>query len=187
MSMVNDVLADLSEHLHKAHDALKRELAKVRTGRANLAILEGVRVDYYGQMTPLHQVASVAVADARLITIKPWEKKLCVDIERAVREANLGINPMSDGELVRLPIPALTQDRRKELTKVVRRIGEDAKVAIRGSRRDSKEMLEQLAKDGEISDDDRDAGLKKMQTEVDASVQKVDDIVSKKEAEIMEV
>src|SRR6476619_1555914 len=116
MSMVDDVLKDLDGGIAKAHDSLRRELAKVRTGRANLAILDGVRVDYYGQPTPLNQVASVTVADARLITIKPCEKKVCVEIERAIREANLGINPSSDGELVRLPIPALTQDRRKELT-----------------------------------------------------------------------
>ena len=185
--MVNDVLSELEGHITKAIDALRRELAKVRTGRANLAILDGVRVEYYGTPTPLNQVASVAVADARLITIKPWEKKLCVDIERAVREANLGLNPSSDGEIVRLPIPALTQDRRKELTKVVKRIGEDAKVAIRAARRDTKEMLEQLAKDGDISDDDSDVGLKKMQVSVDAATGKVDDIIGKKEAEILEV
>jgi ribosome recycling factor len=162
-------------------------LAKVRTGRANLAILDGVRVDYYGTPTPLNQVASCNVADARLITIKPWEKKLCVEIERSIREANLGLNPSSDGELVRLPIPPLTQERRKELTKVVKRMGEDAKVAMRNSRRDTKEMLEQLAKDGEISDDDSAVGLKKMQTKVDEGVAKVDEIVGKKEAEILEV
>lgn len=185
--MVNDVLSELDGHLGKAIDSLKRELAKVRTGRANLAILDGVRVDYYGQATPLNQVASLAVADARLITIKPWEKKIIPDIERSIREANLGLNPSSDGEIVRLPIPALTQERRKELTKVVKRIGEDAKVAIRNSRRDTKEMLEQLAKDGDISDDDSAVGLKKMQAAVDTFTTKVDEIVAKKEAEILEV
>lgn len=185
--MVNDVLKELDSGIAKALDALKRELAKVRTGRANLAILDGVRVDYYGQSTPLHQVSSLAVADARLITIKPWEKKLIPDIERAIREANLGLNPSSDGELVRLPIPALTAERRKDLTKVVKRIGEDAKVAVRAVRRDTKEMLESLAKDGDISDDASDAGLKKMQAAVDAAVANVDQIITKKEAEIMEI
>src|SRR5438270_6499525 len=105
--MVNDVLTDLESHLHKAHDALKRELAKVRTGRANLAILDGIRVDYYGTPTPLNQVASLNVADARLITIKPWERSLIPEIEKAVRAGQLGLNPQSDGELVRLPMPAL--------------------------------------------------------------------------------
>ena len=185
--MVNDVIKDLDEGLAKALEALKRELAKVRTGRANLSVLDGVRVDYYGTPTPLNQVASMTVTDPRLITVKPWEKKMCPEIERAVREAQLGLNPSSDGEVVRLPIPALTQERRRELTKVVKRIGEDAKVAMRGSRRDTKEMLEQLAKDGEISDDDSAVGLKKMQASIDANIEKVDDIIGKKEAEIMEV
>ena len=185
--MVNDVLAELDAQLGKAHESLRRELSKVRTGRANLAILDGIRIDYYGTPTPLNQVASLAVADARLITIKPWEKKLCVDIEKAVREANLGLNPGNDGELVRLPIPALTADRRKELTKVVKRIGEDGKVAIRSARRDAKEMLEQMAKDGDISDDDSAVGLKKMQAKIDEAIARVDEIIGKKEAEILEV
>jgi ribosome recycling factor len=185
--MVNDVLSELDSGVAKAHESLKRELAKVRTGRANLALLDGVRVEYYGTMTPLNQVASLAVADPRLITIKPWEKKLCPEIESVIRAANLGLNPSSDGEIVRIPIPPLTTERRKELSKVVKRIGEDAKVAIRGVRRDTKEMLESLAKDGDISDDDCDAGLKKMQVAVDKAIEKVDEIVGKKEAEIMEV
>jgi len=185
--MVNDVIKDLDGNMVKALDSLKRELGKVRTGRANLSILDGIRVDYYGTPTPLNQVASLATPDARLITIKPWEKKLIPEIERAIREADLGLNPNSDGELVRLPIPALTQERRKELTKVVKRIGEDAKVAIRNSRRDAKEMLEALVKDGDISEDDEQQGLKKMQTEVDKAIAKVDEIVGKKEAEIMEI
>jgi ribosome recycling factor len=185
--MVDDVLKDLDGGLAKAHEGLKRELAKVRTGRANLAILDGVRVDYYGTMTPLNQVSSLAVADPRLITIKPWEKKMCAEIEHAVRQADLGLNPSSDGELVRLPIPALTTERRRDLSKVVKRIGEDSKVAIRGQRRDAKEMLETLAKDGEISDDESDVGLKKMQVAIDKSIEKVDEIIGKKEAEIMEV
>lgn len=185
--MVNDVLKDLDGGLAKALDSLRRELSKVRTGRANLGILDGVRVDYYGTPTPLNQVASLAVPDARLITIKPWEKKLCQDIERALREADLGLNPSSDGEIVRLPIPPLTQERRRDLTRLIKRMGEDAKVAVRNQRRDCKEMLETLAKDGEISDDDSSVGLKKMQASVDKAVEKVDEIVTKKEAEIMEV
>src|SRR5258708_6260831 len=168
--MVDDVLTELDGGIAKSHDSLKRELAKVRTGRANLALLDGVRVDYYGTMTPLNQVASLAVADPRLITIKPWEKKLCSDIEHSIRQADLGLNPSSDGELVRLPIPALTTERRRDLSKMVKRIGEDSKVAIRGQRRDAKEMLETLAKDGEISDDDSAQGLKKMQAAIDKAI-----------------
>jgi ribosome recycling factor len=187
MSLVDDVLKDLDQGLAKGLDALKRELSKVRTGRANLALLDGIRVDYYGTATPLNQVSSLAVTDPRLITIKPWEKKLCQDIERAIREADLGLNPSSDGELVRVPIPALTQERRRDLSKLVRRIGEDAKVALRNQRRDSKEMLEQLCSDSEISEDESATGLKKLQAAVDKGVAKVDEITQKKEAEIMEI
>ena len=187
MSMVDDVFKELDDGVAKAHDSLKRELAKVRTGRANLAILDGVRIDYYGTPTPLNQVASLGTPDARLITVKPWEKKLCPDIERAIREAQLGLNPSSDGEIVRLPIPSLTQERRRDLTKVVKRIGEDAKVAIRNQRREAKEMLESLAKDGDISDDECEVALKKMQAHVDTGVARVDEIASKKEAEILEI
>ena len=126
----------------------------MRTGRANLAILDGVRVDYYGTSTPLNQVASLNVADARLITIKPWERSLIPEIEKSIRAAQLGLNPQSDGELVRLPMPALTQERRQELVKVVKKMSEDARVALRGARRDANEMLKELLKDGSITEDE---------------------------------
>ena len=187
MGMIDDVIKDLDAGIAKALEALKRELAKVRTGRANLAILDGVKVDYYGTMTPLNQVASLATPDARLITIKPWEKKLCGEIERAIRDAQLGVNPGSDGEIVRVPIPSLTTERRKELTKVVKRIGEEAKVAIRQQRRDAKEMLEEMVKDGDVSEDDEAVGMKKMQGEIDKAIVRVDEIVTKKEGELMEI
>jgi ribosome recycling factor len=185
--MVNDILKDLEGGIAKANDALKKELAKVRTGRANLALLDGVRVDYYGTPTPLNQVASVSTPDARLIVIKPWEKKLCPAIEEAVRKAELGVNPQSDGELVRIPIPALTEERRRELTKVVKRMGEDAKVAIRNVRRDANEMLKEYEASGDITEDDAKTGTKKVQDVVDKAVTTVDDIINKKEAEIMAV
>jgi ribosome recycling factor len=185
--MVDDILKDLDGGIAKAIDALKRELAKVRTGRANLALLDGVRVDYYGTPTPLNQVANCSTPDARLIVIKPWEKKLCPVIEDAIRKSDLGVNPSSDGELVRVPIPALTEERRRDLTKVVKRMGEDARVAVRGSRRDANEMLKEYKAAGDITEDDQKAGEKKVQVAVDAGVAKVDDILSKKEAEIMEV
>ena len=185
--MVDDIVKDLDAGIAKALDALKRELSKVRTGRANLALLDGVRVDYYGTMTPLNQVANCSTPDARLIVIKPWEKKLCPAIEDAIRKADLGVNPSSDGELVRVPIPALTEERRRDLTKVVKRMGEDARVAVRGSRRDANEMLKEYKAGGDITEDDEKNGQKKVQTAVDAGIAKVDDIISKKEAEIMEV
>src|SRR6516225_982827 len=159
--MVNDIVKDLEGGITKAQDSLKKELAKVRTGRASLSLIDGVRVDYYGTMTPLNQVASCSTPDARLIVIKPWEKKLCGTIEEAIRKAELGVNPSSDGEVVRIPIPALTEERRRDLTKVVKRMGEDAKVAIRNTRREANEMLKEYEASGDISEDDAKGGTKK--------------------------
>jgi ribosome recycling factor len=185
--MVNDIVKDLEGSVAKAHDSLKRELAKVRTGRANLALLDGVRVDYYGTPTPLNQVASLSTPDARLIVIKPWEKKLIPAIEEAIRKGELGVNPNSDGEVVRIPIPALTEERRRELTKVVKRMGEDARVAIRNQRRDANEMLKEYQGSGDITEDDLQKGTKLVQGVIDKGIEKVDELVAKKEAEIMEV
>ena len=185
--MLSDVIKSLQGDLDKAIDGFRRELSKVRTGRANLGILDGVRVDYYGTPTPLNQVASLNVADARLITIKPWERSLIPEIEKAIRAAQLGLNPRSDGELVRLPSPALTQERRQELVKVVKKMAEEAKVALRGARRDANEMLKEFLKDGGITEDDERKGLKNVQETTDKAVAKVDELVGKKEAEILEV
>lgn len=185
--MVNDIVKDLEGGIAKAHESLKRELAKVRTGRANLALLDGVRVDYYGTPTPLNQVASLSTPDARLIVIKPWEKKLIPAIEEAIRKGELGVNPSSDGEVVRIPIPALTEERRRELTKVVKRMGEDARVAIRNQRRDANEMLKEYMSSGDITEDEHQKGQKQVQAVIDKGIEKVDELVAKKESEIMEV
>jgi ribosome recycling factor len=185
--MVNDIVKDLEGSVAKAHDSLKRELAKVRTGRANLALLDGVRVDYYGTPTPLNQVASLSTPDARLIVIKPWEKKLIPAIEDAVRKGELGVNPNSDGEVVRIPIPSLTEERRRDLTKVIKRMGEDARVAIRNQRRDANELLKEYQSSGDITEDDLQKGTKLVQGVIDKGIEKVDELVGKKEAEIMEV
>ena len=185
--MLNDVLKDLQASLDKGIEAFKRDLTKVRTGRANLAILDGVRVDYYGTMTPLNQVASLNVADPRLITIKPWERTLIPEIEKSIRSAQLGLNPSSDGEMVRLPMPALTQERRQELVKLVKKMAEEGKVALRAARRDSNEMLKELLKDGGITEDDERNGLKKAQETTDKAVARIDEILAKKEGEILEV
>jgi ribosome recycling factor len=188
MSMVDDVLKDLQANLDKATDALKRDLAKVRTGRANLALLDGIKVEYYGTMTPLNQVAALNVPDPRLITIKPWEKSMCGEIEKSIRQrAELGLNPSSDGELVRVPIPPLTQERRKDLVKHIKKIGEEAKVAMRNHRRESNELLKEFEKDGEITEDDSLKGLKRVQEQTDKGIAKVDETLTKKEAEVMEV
>ena len=186
--MVDDVLKDLQANLDKAVDALKRDLAKVRTGRANLALLDGIKVEYYGTMTPLNQVAALNVPDPRLITIKPWEKSMCGEIEKSIRQrAELGLNPMSDGELVRVPIPPLTQERRKELVRHVKKIGEECKVAVRNARREANEMLKEFTDSGDITEDDEQKGLKKVQETTDKGVAKVDETLAKKEQEIMEV
>jgi ribosome recycling factor len=185
--MVNDVIKDLQASLDKAIEAFKRDLGKVRTGRASLAILDGVKVDYYGTPTPLNQVASLNVPDPRLITIKPWEKSLITEIEKAIRAGQLGLNPSSDGELVRLPMPALTEERRKDLVKMVKKMAEEAKVHLRGGRRDANEMLKEILKDKGITEDEEKQGLKRVQDTTDAAVAKVDELMAKKEAEIMEV
>src|SRR3954463_5193065 len=185
--MIDDIVKSLQGDIDKAIEAFRRELGKVRTGRANLSILDGVRVDYYGTPTPLNQIAYLNVAEPRLITVKPWERTLIPEIEKSIRAAQLGLNPQSDGELVRLPIPALTQERRQDLVKVVKKIAEDAKVALRGARRDANEMLKEALKDGAITEDDERKGLKTVQETTDKAVAKVDEIVVKKEAEILEV
>ena len=185
--MEQDILNDFKANVEKVLASLKNELVKVRTGRASLTILDGIRVEYYGTPTPLNQVAAMAVVDPRLITIKPWEKSLCADIEKAIKKSDLGLNPVSDGELVRVPIPSLTEERRRDLTKVTKRYGEDAKVGVRNHRRESKELLESMSKDGDISEDTRDRALKDLQTATDAGVAKVDELISKKEKELMEV
>jgi ribosome recycling factor len=185
--MVNDVMKDLQGSIEKAIDAFRRDLTKVRTGRANVAILDGVKVDYYGTPTPLNQVASVNVPDARLITIKPWEKTLIPEIEKSIRAAQLGLNPNSDGEIVRVPMPPLTEERRKDLVKMVKKMAEEAKVALRAHRRDANEMLKSFLKDKTITEDEEKGGLKKVQDATDAAVTKIDELVTKKEAEIMEV
>ena len=187
MGMAEDVIGDLRGRINKTLDDLRRELAKVRTGRANPALLEGVRVDYYGTMSPLNNVANVTVADPRLIIVKPWEKQMIPIIEKAINAAGLGINAMSDAELVRVPIPALTEERRKEYVKVVKHKGEDHKIAIRNERRDAKEMIEEAVKEGELTEDDGKKAQEKIQGEVDAGVKKVDEIIGNKEKDLMQV
>ena len=185
--MHEDVVTDLKQRIEKTLEDLKRELTKVRTGRASTSLLDGIRVDYYGTPTPLNGVASVNSPEPRLITIKPWEKAMLKEIEKSLREANLGINPMNDGEIIRLPFPPLTEERRKEIAKQVRTKGEEHKVAIRNIRRDSNEMLKDLLKDKSITEDDHKRATEKVQKETDAGVAKVDEIITKKEKEVMEV
>lgn len=159
----------------------------MRTGRAHSGMLDSVRVDYYGTPTPLQQMATVSVPDARLITVKAWEKGQAKHIEKAIREANLGLNPQVDGELVRIPIPALTEERRKEMVKLTKKHGEECKVAVRNHRREANEMIDTLDKDGEVSADDADRAKKKVEETVADGVKQVDAVISQKEKEILEV
>ena len=184
--MVDDVLKELDAAMEQAVEAFKRELAKRRTGRANIAMLDGIRVDYYGSKSPLNQVASVQVADPRLITIKPWDKSMIAPIERAIQQSSLGLNPNSDGELVRIPIPPLTGERRKDLVKDVKKVGEEAKIALRNQRRDANESLKELEKEKEISEDELHRGMAKVQEVTDLFVRKTDELIAAKEKEILE-
>jgi ribosome recycling factor len=185
--MINDIANDSEESMKKALDSFKRELQKIRTGRANTAMLDGIKVDYYGTPTPVNQVATVQVVDARLITVKPWEKAMIQVIDKAIRASNLGINPVADAELVRLPIPPLTQERRRELAKVVGSQTEDARVATRSARRDAMDMIKDAEKDKQITEDERKQGEKKVQDLTDKYIATIEEVSKAKEKEIMEI
>ena len=185
--MVKDILDEGRISMDKAIKALRRDMARVRTGRASVSLLDDVKIDYYGTPTPLSQVANLSVPEPRMITIQPWEKNLISDIERAIYKSDLGLNPSSDGILIRLPIPALTEERRKEMAKQVRRMGEEAKISTRSARRDANETLKLLEKDKEITADDLKQGEKDVQQLTDDYVSKIDAIVKEKEQELMEL
>jgi ribosome recycling factor len=185
--MINDITKDAEGGMTKAIDSFKRDLGKIRTGRANTSMLDGIKVDYYGTPTPVNQVATVQVVDARLITVKPWEKAMIAVIDKAIRASDLGINPVADSELVRLPIPPLTQERRKDLAKTVGKQTEEARVAVRSARRDAMELIKEAEKGKEISEDERKKGEKAVQDLTDKYIAMVEDIAKTKEKEIMEL
>ena len=168
-------------------ESFKNELHKIRTGRAHPGILDQVQVDYYGSMVPISQVASVSLLDARTISVQPWEKGMGAKIEKAIRESDLGLNPATQGDLLRVPMPALNEERRRELTKGVRGEGEDAKIAVRNLRRDANEHAKKLLKDKEISEDDERRSLDDLQKLTDRYISEIDRLTSGKEAEIMAV
>jgi len=185
--MLAETLEELGAAIDKAQEALKRDLAKIRAGRANPAILDGVRVDYYGSPTPLKQLSSLSVPEARMIVLKPFDRTQIQVIEKAIMEAQLGLNPSNDGEIIRIPMPPLTEERRKDLVKVARKSGEECKVAIRKARHDAKDMIDSLQKEGEVGEDDADRARKELEEIVKVGTNKVDEIVGKKEADILEV
>ena len=185
--MLEETLEELKDAIEKAHEALKRELAKIRTGRANPDILDTVRADYYGTSTPIKQMASITVPEARMLVVKPFDKTALGAIEKAIMQAQLGVNPSNDGEVIRIPMPPLTEERRKELQKVARAKGEDCKVSIRHARHDAKDMVDTLEKDGEVGADDAERGRKSLEEIVKGGNVVVDELVAKKEKDIMTV
>ncbi|MEN8211446.1 MAG: ribosome recycling factor [Thermodesulfobacteriota bacterium] len=185
--MMNEVLEETKDRMGKSQKAFENEMAKVRTGRASTALLDSVKVDYYGTLTPLSQMATISIPESRLITIKPWDVSVINQVEKAILKANLGLTPSNDGKLIRISIPPLTEDRRKEIAKSISKICEDFKVAIRNIRRDSNEMLKDLQKDGDISEDDSFKAQKLVQESTDSFIEKLDKIFVDKEKEILEV
>lgn len=184
---VVDVKKTAEQKMHKSIETLKADLAKVRTGRAHTGILDHIQVDYYGNPTHLNQVANVTLIDARTIGVQPWEKKMVNAIEKAIRESDLGLNPSTQGDLIRIPTPPLTEERRKEIVKVVKGEGEDAKVAIRNIRRDANEALKKLLKDKACSEDDERRAQDDVQKLTDKFVAEVDKMISEKEKELLTV
>jgi ribosome recycling factor len=185
--MLEEVLQELRENIDKAVDALRRDLTRLRTGRANLAILEGVRVEYYGVATPLHQMSSMSTPDPRTILIKPWDRTQVHAVEKSILQANLGLTPHADGEFIRISVPPLTEDRRKDLVKVIKKQGEESKVQIRGHRRSANELVKELNDGGEVAEDDAERATKKIQELTDNGVKWVDDVVAAKEKDVLEV
>ena len=185
--MLNDILSEARTAMDKAIKALKKELTRVRTGRASINALDDVRVDYYGVPTPLNQVATLAVPEPRMITVQPWEKNLLPAIEKALFKADLGLTPSSDGVLIRLPVPALTEERRREMAKNIKRMGEDAKISVRSARRDANDTLKMLEKEKEITEDELKRTEKDVQQLTDEFVGTIDSVVENKEKEVMEL
>ena len=181
------LVKDTSARMERSIEAFRKELGKVRTGRASFSLLDGIKVDYYGTPTPLQQVGTLSVPESRLITVTPWDTKMIGPIEKAIQGSGLGLNPSSDGKTVRIPIPPLTEERRRELAKVVRKMAEDARVAVRNVRREAIEKLKDQEKKKEISEDVVKRGQERVQKETDAHVKKIDEILKSKEQEILEV
>jgi len=186
-NMIADLKKSAEQKMQKSLEALKADLAKVRTGRAHTGILDHVMVDYYGSPTAINQIANITLVDSRTIGVAPWEKKMVGAVERAIRDSDLGLNPSSQGELIRVPMPALTEERRKELIKVVKHEGEGAKVAVRNIRRDANAHLKDLLKDKEISEDDDRRAQEDIQKITDRYVADVDKMLQVKETELMAI
>lgn len=185
--MVKDILKQTAERMSKAVEHVSLEFTKIRTGKASVALLEGIKVDYYGNPTPINQVATLNTPDFHTITIQPWDKTIIQALEKAILNSNLGLNPISDGNIVRVPIPPLNEERRKELVKLVKKLSEDGRISVRNIRRDEIEKLKKTEKEEHISEDDRKNGEQEIQKLTDKHIKEIDNILAKKEKEIMEV
>jgi len=185
--MIEEIYLKTEEKMVKTIDTIRSELNKFRTGKASAAILEGVKVNYYGSIVPLKQAANISAPEARLITIQPWDKSMINEIEKAILKSDLGLTPMNDGHIIRLPIPQLTEERRQQLVKQAKKLGEEAKIAIRNIRRDANEQIKKAEKTHEISEDDLHRSQDEIQTMTDDFITKIDDVLKKKEKEIMEI
>ncbi len=184
---MKEIIQDAKTRMKKSTENLSRELAQINAGRANSNLLAGVQVDYYGAPTPVQQLASINVPEARLLVISPYDKTSLADIEKAIIAANLGVNPTSDGDVIRIMVPALTEERRKEIVKEVKKTGENAKVSIRNIRRDANDTLKRQEKDGDISEDELRNGSDEVQKITDSSIKEIDQLVADKEKDIMSV
>jgi ribosome recycling factor len=185
--MQDKIYSEAEDKMKKAIEAINRELAAVRTGKASPKILDGIKVDYYGTPTPLKQVASISAPDAKQLLVQPWEKQLIPEIIKAIQKADLGLNPIAEAAVVRVPIPALNEDRRRDMVKLVKKIGEDGKIAIRNIRRDANDKLKNAEESKKITEDDLEKGEKRVQDLTNKNINHIDDIVKAKEQEVMEV
>ena len=185
--MINDVKSTAEQKMAKSVESLKHDLQKIRTGRAHTGLLDHIHVDYYGSPTPLSQVAGVTLADARTIAVQPWEKKMIQVVERAIRDSDLGVNPATSGDVIRIPMPAMTEERRRELTKVVHKEAEAARIAVRNIRRDANEHLKKLLRDKQCSEDDERHALVDLQKLTDRFIADIDHVMQAKEADLMAI
>jgi ribosome recycling factor len=185
--MVDEIISDMKRGMGKSVESMKQSMMKVRTGRASIAILDGIMVDYYGTLTPLNQLATLAVPEPRLITIQPWDKGAMTPIEKAIMKSELGLTPNNDGKIIRVPVPPLNEERRRDLVKMVKKVAEDFRVEIRNHRRDANSMLKDLEKEKEINKDELKSSQDKVQDLTDSFIKQIEDLLAAKEKEIMEV
>lgn len=185
--MLKEIFRETEERMKKVVDSINRELTAVRTGKATPRLLDGIKVEYYGVPTPLNQLASITAPDPKLLVIQPWEKTVVPEIIKALHKSDLGLNPIAESNIVRLPIPPLNEERRREMVKLVKKLGEDGKIAIRNIRRDANEALKKAEKDSKITEDEHEGGQKKTQEFTDKYIEEIIEIIRSKEAEVMEV